>query len=90
VFTGWTQVVFSVNASRAINYYINHAAGTFTNINTATNTLFTINRLAAGYSSGGNYYAFDGNIGSINIYNRALSAAEVSNNFEALRGRFGI
>jgi hypothetical protein len=46
--------------------------------------------LAAGYSSGGNYYAFDGNIGSINIYNRALSAAEVSNNFEALRGRFGI
>ena len=90
VFTGWTQVVFSVSASRVVSYYVNHAAGTFTDTDTVTNTLFTINRLAAGYTSSGNYYAFDGNIGPINIYNRALSAAEVTNNFEALRNRFGI
>jgi len=90
VFTGWTQVVFSVSASRVVSYYVNHAAGTFTDADTVTNTFFTINRLAAGYTSGGAYYAFDGNIGPINIYNRALSAAEVTNNFEALRNRFGI
>jgi hypothetical protein len=90
VFTGWTQVVFSVNTGRVVSYYINHANGTFIDTDTVTNTFFTINRLGAGYSSGGAYYAFDGNIGPINIYNRALSAAEVNNNFEALRDRFGI
>jgi hypothetical protein len=33
---------------------------------------------------------FKGNIPSIQIYNRALSAAEVSQNFNALRGKYGI
>ena len=35
-------------------------------------------------------FAFSGNIGSTKIYNRALSAAEVSQNFNAHRGRFGV
>jgi hypothetical protein len=34
--------------------------------------------------------AFNGTIYSLKIYNRALSAAEVRQNFNALRGRFGI
>jgi len=33
---------------------------------------------------------FQGNIANVAIYNRALSATEVSQNFNALRGRFGI
>lgn len=33
---------------------------------------------------------FNGNIPVVKIYNRALSAAEVSQNFNALRGRYGI
>ena len=33
---------------------------------------------------------FNGNISSVNIYNRALSAAEISQNFNLLRGRYGI
>ena len=33
---------------------------------------------------------FSGKVASTKIYNRALSAAEVSQNFNALRGRFGI
>lgn len=33
---------------------------------------------------------FTGSIAQVSIYNRALSAAEVSQNFNALRGRFGI
>jgi len=35
-------------------------------------------------------YAFNGRIAITSIYNRALSAAEVSQNFNALRARFGI
>jgi hypothetical protein len=33
---------------------------------------------------------FDSNIAEVKVYNRALTAAEVSQNFNALRGRFGI
>ena len=35
-------------------------------------------------------FAFSGNIGSTKIYNRALSAAEVQQNFNAHRSRYGI
>lgn len=33
---------------------------------------------------------FGGNLYSLKVYNRVLSAAEISQNFNALRGRFGI
>jgi len=37
---------------------------------------------------GGRY--MDGNISQVSIYNRALTAQEIQQNFEALRGRYGI
>ena len=37
---------------------------------------------------GGEYW--DGNIAQVSIYNRALTASEIQQNFNALRGRFGI
>ena len=37
-----------------------------------------------------NYYWVDGFIPSVMLYDRALSAAEVSQNFEAMRGRYGV
>jgi hypothetical protein len=36
------------------------------------------------------YYADVGNIAQVSIYNRALTATEIQQNFNALRGRFGI
>jgi hypothetical protein len=39
----------------------------------------------------GNYGQYvTGNISSVQLYNRALSADEIQQNFNALRGRFGI
>ena len=43
-----------------------------------------------GYASGGGYPYFNGNISQIQIYNRALSATEILQNFNALRGRYGV
>jgi alpha-tubulin suppressor-like RCC1 family protein len=34
--------------------------------------------------------AFSGNLASVQVYNRALSSTEISQNFNALRGRFGV
>lgn len=46
-------------------------------------------RFGALYSSGGTEYG-QGNFGHVSIYSRILSAAEIRQNFNALRGRFGI
>jgi len=42
-----------------------------------------------GNANSGNYY-FNGSMGQISIYNRALSAAEIAQNYNALRGRYGL
>ena len=41
-------------------------------------------------SFGAGSHLFDGDIPVVQIYNRALTASEVQQNFNALRGRFGI
>jgi hypothetical protein len=50
-----------------------------------TNTNFIIGKHP---SNSSNYV--NGNISNVSIYNRALSAAEILQNFNALRGRYGI
>jgi len=42
----------------------------------------------SGYDNGGEIW--DGNISTFSIYNRALSAAEISQNYEATKTRFGL
>jgi hypothetical protein len=41
-------------------------------------------------SAGGRSVFWDGGIYNVHLYNRALSATEIAQNFQALRGRFGI
>lgn len=40
--------------------------------------------------SGMGYYNFQGNVDNVKVYNRALTSSEISQNFNAFRGRFGI
>jgi hypothetical protein len=49
-------------------------------------------RIGLPYTTGGNAATgyFKGNIGNIKVYNKVLTAAEVKQNFEAKRGRYGI
>lgn len=70
--------------------YVN---GVYNSSSTATrisNYTLTAEYIGNSNHSGLNYYAFDGNVGAIKIYNKALSNTEVAQNFEALRGRYGI
>jgi hypothetical protein len=77
-----------------IKHYINGSlAGTKSSAGTLTNTQFpfpgqTLYSVGAFILGGGFWYK--GNISSVLSYNRALSAAEVSQNFNALRSRYGI
>lgn len=71
--------------------YIN---GVQVNSDTQTGTLATnANGISigvyGGYNGGRSYY-YNGSIAVVRVYNRVLSAAEIKQNFEALRSRFGI
>jgi hypothetical protein len=42
-----------------------------------------------GYSGSRGYY-YDGSLSICRVYGRALTAAEITQNFNAIRGRYGV
>lgn len=54
-----------------------------------TEAPYTINNVTPNWFTN-TFYDYDGNIGAVQVYNRALDAAEIRQNFLALRGRFGV
>jgi hypothetical protein len=84
--TNWMQIVGTFDGT-TLTYYVN-------NVNTggscaASGFNFTNTDFSIGLRLGAEAY-FDGKVAVSRIYNRALSALEVQQNFNALRGRFGI
>jgi hypothetical protein len=88
----------SITLSRWYNFSITKLGTTFTfysngtSLGSATNSSLIPNaatplRIGTG-EPGGNY--FNGLISNVKIYNRALSATEISSNFSALRSRYGV
>ena len=88
--TSWYQVV-GTYTSGARRLYIN---GTLVNSDAQSGTIATDTGgmsigVYGGYSGGRGYY-YNGNLAVCRIYNRALTAAEIQQNFNATRSRFGI
>jgi len=83
----WCHVVMSYE-SNAVNYYINGSASggdaSYSGVNTTLG-----GTLAIGEDMYANTH-IDANIASVIIYNKALSADEVLQNFNAQRSRFGL
>jgi hypothetical protein len=69
-----------------INGVLNNSA-TFSGSQGEYSLPFTI---GDGYGYVGTWYPFNGRISNTKIYTRALSASEIRQNFNALRGRYGI
>jgi len=85
----WYQLVGTWNAGTKL--YINGSLVSSTSGtlgDTENNVPFQIANNRAAGGAPGNF--FTGNIANIKIYNRALNDGEVTQNFNALRGRFGI
>jgi hypothetical protein len=84
----WFNIVVSWSTS-SVNFYLNSTAeqtifsGESATYNDATSTYF-------GSTGGGAAQALLGNIAQVSVYNRALTATEVSQNFNVLRSRYGI
>jgi hypothetical protein len=78
--------IYINGVSRSLQGYV--GAASFSTVGSVSNNL----QLAVGAESdpGSTLYPINGSISAVQIYNRALSAAEVQQNFEAFRGRYGL
>jgi hypothetical protein len=88
--TNWFQVV-GTYTSGVRRLYVN---GTLVNSDTQSGTIATNSAgmsigVYGGFSGSRGYY-YNGNLSTCRVYNKSLSAAEVMQNFNALRGRYGI
>lgn len=87
--TTWVNTIWTINGF-VVSYYINgEARGTNTAVysNTDTTTNVYIGK-TVGSTLGDDSLPM--NLSSVMIYNRALTANEVQQNFNAFRGRYGI
>jgi len=83
----WWCVVVTFSTSSGWAMYFN---GELVDTDSNTDALIddSLDTYIGAYGAGSNL--FDGDIPVVQIYNRALTASEVQQNFNALRGRFGI
>jgi hypothetical protein len=85
--TNWNHIVCTYNSTTLQLYQNGNSNGS------KTSSVTSIGNVITNLSIGGlafNGYSWNGNIAQVSIYNRALSAAEVQQNFNALRSRYGI
>jgi len=81
----WYQVSFTSTGSGSILYLNGLNVGTSVLSPSGWGSIYYLGTIII---ASGEY--LKGNIGTTQIYNRALSASEIKQNFEALRGRYGI
>jgi hypothetical protein len=84
----WCMIAVSVTSSSA-TAYLCQSSGITSATNTVSHTSTTLNDIKIGQDDLGGRF-FTGNIATAMIYDRALSAAEITQNFNAQRGRFGL
>ena len=89
----WHQFVGTWDGTNTVSSFLNGAfvgSATITLTGVPDTGSLLIGGTASSTISGSPGTFYDGNIAAVMLYNRALSTAEVNNNFDALRNRFGI
>jgi hypothetical protein len=88
----WTNIVYTKDFNSLSNNWKGYKNGSnvFTVTNSFTNSTST-NQLNLGTTRpGGLNLAYRGSIATTQIYNRALSAAEIAQNYNAVKSRYGL
>jgi hypothetical protein len=87
----WHQAVgvTNLNTNEILLYYDSINVHSLT-INGTLATPNTNLRLGSGYTSGGVDYPLTGKISNFKIYNRALTAQEILQNFNATKSKYGV
>jgi hypothetical protein len=84
----WCMIAVSVTSTSATGYLC-QTSGITTSTNTTNHASSVLDSINIARDSGASRY-FNGNITSTQLYNRALSASEVFQNFNATKTRFGL
>ena len=84
----WCMIAVSVTSTSA-TAYLCQSGGTTTATNTVNHSSGNLNDIKLAVDDAAARY-FNGNIAIAQLYNIALSAGEISQNFAADRGRFGV
>lgn len=84
----YVTMTYASGSNGLTTFYVNDTVRLNQNFSGTPNTPSTLTRI--GRIAVDTIYNFSGSIGLTQIYNRSLSAAEVRQNFEATRGRYGI
>ena len=84
----WTLMTVSIKSGQAnqSKFYVNSTSETISNAHTIIGD--SSKPLYLGRRGEDTSYMWDGNLGPVHIYNRALSANEVLHNYNSLKGRF--
>jgi hypothetical protein len=85
--TNWQNIVINRYNSTSADLYVNSINRGSTSHASWANYDTVVDTLGA---RGDNSENFEGNIASVQFYNRALSATEILHNYNALKGRFGL
>ena len=85
----YDNFAFVTTGTTSVVYQNGGYLTTITGVNPMNNGTMGFNTSIGRAGSYNNYY-FDGKFAFVQAYNRALSAAEISQNFTATRGRYGI
>jgi len=91
---GWYHIILTYDGVNTTTLYVNgvsQGSTTSTKANPPTATYLSLAKsdTTALYLGGSTNY-FAGQVGAFKLYSRALSATEVTKNFQALRNRFGV
>jgi len=88
--TDWFHIVGTCTSGSQVLYIDGVSVGTGTTSATFSTNAGGMSIGAYGGYSGNHSYYYNGDIGVVRVYSKVLSQAEVSQNFQALRGRYGI
>ena len=87
--SGWYNIFVTMSSSNQ-SLYVNGVLRSFSTTDTSTFTYNISNKIfMVGTANGSNLF-YNGNIAQVSIYNRALTASEIQQNFNATRSRFGV
>lgn len=86
----WYNLVGVWSSNNRVDLYTNGVLTSGTRIGQVRSSVINGNTNLFVGTRAGTSYPFSGSIGDVKLYNRALSAAEIKQNFEALRGRYGV
>jgi hypothetical protein len=87
-FDVWTYVAITFE-NQSVKYYVNGSSVGSSSITKTSITYNADNPVYIGKNASGSE-PFEGRLGNIKVYNRALTATEIQQNYNALKSRFGL